>query len=96
MNSMKINWVKPTTSNHCLKYIKEGVKKTYTPDFFLSKYNVYLEIKGYWWGDDKDKMRLVINQNPEVNIKIIEKSDYEKFIIDGDIDYILSLNNSTL
>ena len=30
-----------------------------------------IEIKGFWWGNDKMKMRLVFNQNPYLRKKLI-------------------------
>jgi hypothetical protein len=55
----------------------------YTPDFYSEKYNKYFEVKGYWWGNDKEKMEKVINQYPNISIEIIRKKDletYEKLI----------------
>lgn len=78
------NWIKPTTSNHSFTWCKDGIEHTYSPDFYVPKLNKYFEIKGYWWGDDKEKMRLVIEQNSNANIEIVFKKDleyYEKLII---------------
>ena len=39
------------------------------------------EIKGYWWGDDKNKMKKVISQHKNIKIDIIMKKElieYEK------------------
>ena len=84
MTENKIDWIKPTTNTHSFRYEMDGVKKTYTPDFFLIDYNIYLEIKGYWWGKDKDKMKCVLEQHPTANIKVIEKEDYYK-ILNGEL-----------
>ena len=35
----------------------------------------YIEIKGYYWPSDKIKMDLVINQNPNLRIKILFEDD---------------------
>lgn len=46
-----------------LKYEKDGVKKTYTPDFYLPITNQYIEVKGYFSQLDKEKLELVQTQN---------------------------------
>ena len=79
-----INWIKPSAKNHSMKYEMDGKIRTYTPDFYLTDDNLYLEIKGYWWGNDREKMKHVLEQNPKVNILIIEKCDYEK-ILSGEL-----------
>lgn len=56
----------------------------HTPDLFLKEYDVYLEIKGYWWGDDKRKMDAVKQQHPEKKIVIIEKNEYNR-IMQGEL-----------
>lgn len=74
---MNIDWIKPKTNNYIFKYEVDGKIKSYTPDFYLPSFDVYLEIKGYWWGRDREKMDLVISKYPETKFVIIEK---EKFI----------------
>lgn len=69
-----IKWIKTREKKYVLQYIDDkGKQHTYNPDFYLKDYNCFLEIKGYWWGKDKRKMELVMQQNPNVKIKIIEK-----------------------
>jgi hypothetical protein len=55
-----------------------------TPDLFLEAYNVFLEIKGYWWGNDKRKMELVGQQHQNKRIVLVEKVQYEK-IMSGEL-----------
>lgn len=72
-------WIKPTTSNHSFKWTDDnGIEHTYTPDFYSPKLDKYFEVKGYWWGNDKRKMELVIEQN-EANIEMVFKKDLEKY-----------------
>lgn len=75
-----VNWVRPTTSFHVFKYEMDGKTRFYTPDFFLIDFKIYLEIKGYWWGDGKKKMESVINQHPDRKILIVEEKDYERIL----------------
>lgn len=84
MTDKKIKWIKPTSSKHSLNYKIENIQKTYTPDFYLEDLNLYLEVKGYWWGNDREKMNYVFEQNPDVKIVIIERNEYEK-ILDGEL-----------
>lgn len=80
LTEKNINWIKPTTKNHSFKYSMNGKIRTYTPDFYLEDSDVYLEIKGHWWGRDKKKMKHVMEQNSSANILIIEKDEYEKIL----------------
>ena len=75
-----ILWLKPKTTNHSLKYEIGGKIKTYTPDFYLIKENIYLEVKGHWWGNDKEKMECVLDQHPNIDIRIIEETQYKKIM----------------
>ena len=79
-----IKWTKPKTNNDLFKYELDGKIRSYAPDFFLPEYDVYLEVKGHWWGNDKDKMDAVIAQHPDKKVIIIEKDDYER-ILQGEL-----------
>jgi ribosomal protein L37AE/L43A len=80
------NWIKIGVGNKEHSFIWEDENKNkhyYTPDFYSSKLNKYFEIKGYWWGEDKNKMQQVIRQNEHIKIEIITKKElleYEKLI----------------
>jgi ribosomal protein L37AE/L43A len=80
------NWIKIGVGNKEHSFIWEDENKNkhyYTPDFYSSKLNKYFEIKGYWWGDDKNKIKQVIEQNKHIKIEIITKKElleYEKLI----------------
>ena len=75
-----IEWKKLKTNKDILEYKMDGKFRCYTPDFYLPAYNVYLEVKGRWWGRDREKMDIVIKTYPDKNIVIIEKEQYEKFL----------------
>ena len=78
----KIHWTKPSLLSY-----KDSTDKIrwYRPDFYLTDTKEVIEIKGYWWNNDKIKMQLVIEQNPDVNIKIIMKEELKRIIGDKSI-----------
>jgi len=39
-----------------------------------------LYFKGFWWGNDKEKMKVVLEQHDDKKIVIIEKDDFEKLL----------------
>ena len=84
LEELGIKWVKLKTNRDTLKYIMSGKERSYTPDFYLEDHNIYLEIKGFWWGDDKEKMDIVLQTHKDKNIVIIEKEQYEK-ILQGEL-----------
>ena len=54
-----------------LKYTKPQKIHTYTPDFYLEEQDIYLETKGLFTSADRQKMRLVKEQHPEKDIRLI-------------------------
>lgn len=54
-----------------LNYVKPQKIHTYTPDFYLIKNNIYIETKGYFTSQDRQKMRLIKEQHPDLDIRII-------------------------
>lgn len=64
----------------------QGKRRWYTPDFLLPEAMVQLEVKGFWWGNDRQKMDWVLSQNPEARIKIIEKDLFERLLVSPDRD----------
>lgn len=53
----------------------DGKKATYTPDFYIGH---WVEIKGYWRDDAKEKVRLFTEQYPNERLEIIDKPVYLK------------------
>lgn len=76
LNSLNINWTR--CNNLKINYNKDFLKKNYIPDFYLPDFDVYLEVKGFWFKsidgrvDDRLKMKLVIEQNPNINLIILD------------------------
>ena len=53
-------------------------KMTYTPDFYIPEWKCYIEIKGWWRDDAKEKFKLFKKLYPKVNIKVLYKKELEK------------------
>ena len=53
------------------------IEHHYTPDFVLPNY-VYLETKGYWSAEDRRKILNVKKSNPEVDLRMVFQSPYNK------------------
>ena len=70
-----IKWKKPSS----IFYV-DTVGKThwYKPDFHLIDTNEVIETKGYFWNNDEIKMKWVMEQHPELNIKILTKKELKE------------------
>lgn len=79
-NELGIKWVRPKLDLAAWPYVLNGKLSRYTPDFYLPDLNLFLEIKGHWWGDDKNKMKAVIKQHSDKQILIIEKEQYNQLL----------------
>lgn len=51
---------------------------TYTPDFYLPEFDCYIEIKGYWRDDAKNKFKLFKKRYPNIKIQILMEKDLKK------------------
>ena len=54
-----------------LNYTKPSKVHTYTPDFYLIDRDIYIETKGYFTTQDRQKMRLIKEQHPKLDIRFI-------------------------
>lgn len=79
-NELGIKW---KAHPHTIRYQINGKIKNYTPDFYLPEKNIYIEVKGFWWGNDKEKMNEVMNQNKHIKIVILFGDDFHSFIKTG-------------
>jgi hypothetical protein len=68
LNSNRVLWKRKIY----LPYILNGLKKTYTPDFYAERDNIYFEVKGYFSEKDKIKMKLVEENNTDAKFIIID------------------------
>lgn len=55
--------------------------KTYTPDFYLSEKNEYLEVKGYWRDDALEKFELFKLEYPKIKLTLLDKKTLKKMEI---------------
>ena len=49
----------------------------YIPDFYLPEFDVWIEIKGYWRKDAKEKFELCQKQYPEIELKAFCKNELQ-------------------
>ena len=78
---LNIRWLKLKTNKHTLKYEMNDRVRSYTPDFYLPDYEVFVEVKGFWWGNDKEKMKTVLNSHPDKTIMIVEKEEFQEIML---------------
>ena len=53
------------------------IRHNYTPDFHLPN-GVFLECKGYWEPEDRRKIKAVKEQNPELDIRMVFQTPYNR------------------
>ena len=53
------------------------IMHNYTPDFLLPN-GIFLECKGYWEPEDRRKIKAVKEQNPELDIRMVFQSPFNK------------------
>jgi hypothetical protein len=74
LNSSNILWER----KYYLYYTTyDGVKRTYCPDFHLPISNEIVEVKGYFSDEDKQKIKLVEEQN-NIKIKVLLEKDLKE------------------
>lgn len=57
----------------------DGSDISYTPDFYLPKFDKYIEVKGYWFDDAREKFDLFKEQYPEIRIDVIDSDKYKAY-----------------
>jgi len=55
------------------------INATYTPDFYLTDHDSFVEVKGGWGGSSKTKYRRFIAEYPDVRILLLPWSLNEEF-----------------
>ena len=70
-------------TNFGIKYEYEStmvpyvIQHNYTPDFLLPS-GIFLECKGYWDAEDRRKIKAVKKQNPELDIRMVFQTPYNR------------------
>ena len=54
------------------------IQHQYTPDFVLPHNGVILEVKGYWDPPSRRKIRQVIKDNPNIDLRMVFQDPYKR------------------
>lgn len=82
LNTIDDEWIKIGVGhiNHSYPWKDEnGMQHYYTPDFWSPKLKKYFEVKGHWWGKDKEKMKKILEQH-NLNLEIVNKERLELYL----------------
>jgi len=61
---------------HKFTYIPK--QRTYTPDFYLPKFDMFIETKGQFVGSDRSKHKLIAEQYPDLDLRFVFQNDKVK------------------
>lgn len=81
---LNIKWKKCKVHSDIFSYFLDGKEKHYTPDFYLPDSRKFVEIKGFWWGRDKEKIQSALENNPILkdNFILLENiEDIQRFTL---------------
>ena len=83
LDELNILWERDTSKYKFVYFDKFGNSRNYYPDFYLPKFDIFIEVKGYWTQETKHKMSSVKENNKHLNILILESlCEIEKLNID--------------
>jgi predicted nuclease of restriction endonuclease-like RecB superfamily len=54
------------------------MKKNYIPDFYIEELDIYVEVKGYWYKDAKEKWDSWIKTYPDIKRILVNKETLTK------------------
>ena len=54
-------------------FLLEKLDKIYIPDFYIEELDLWIEVKGYWYRDAKEKWDAWIEQHPELNVVVFNR-----------------------
>lgn len=72
LDRLKINWKRNTTRFY---FNWNGIRTYYIPDFYLIDKDLYVETKGFWYKDKKEKTLEAVKIN-NINLQIIMQKDW--------------------
>ncbi len=90
LDELGVRWIKNTKRFY---FEWKGIKTYYIPDFYFEDLGLYLETKGFWFGDKKEKT-LYASLINEINLVILLYRDWKadrNSLLD-----ILKMNNSII
>lgn len=58
------------------RFFIKKLNKYYIPDFYLPEFNLYIEVKGYWFDDASDKFKFFQEEYKDIEIRLIDKAKY--------------------
>jgi len=76
LSQNNIEWIRPEP----LVYYKQDRSHLYFCDFYLVKEEKYIEIKGYMWPQDHEKIRLIQEQYPMIKYEILFRKDIKNLL----------------
>jgi hypothetical protein len=91
---LNIKWIKLKTHRDVWPYVLDGKLKNYTPDFYLPDLNLYLEVKGYWWGNDEKKHSVILEQHSDKRLLLIDKEKYNR-LLTGEIELLIYFDSGS-
>ena len=73
-NQLKEEGIEFEYEKDTIIYVQPAQTRKYTPDFFLPN-GIIIETKGKWTVQDRKKMVLVLEQNPDLDIRMLFQFD---------------------
>ena len=61
---------------HKFTYVPK--QRTYTPDFYLHKFDMFIETKGQFVSSDRSKHKLIAEQYPDLDLRFVFQNDKVK------------------
>lgn len=75
LNELGIYWIKASPIAY-----QADIVRHYVPDFFIPSTLTYIEVKGRYTEENKQKMKYVLNQHPTIRIYWLPTERYKKFV----------------
>ena len=75
LDEHNIEWIRNTKRMY---FEWEGRRTYYIPDFYLPKQDAYLETKGYYWGDKREKTLKAVEFNNLRWIELMQRQEWWK------------------
>lgn len=88
LNANEICWMRPSGVHW--QYRRRGVDgeiriARYTPDFYITGLELYVELKGYWWGRDREKMQDVRESHGRKALIVLDPNAFARVMNHGSL-----------